>query len=86
MWTNEPLSGTKDGTNTDFTFPFVLGTDAGGRPAGVLNFRNSRTLYTVTDPPPPGYWTQIGPSTIRVAVSDAPLAGDILQWDWAMQA
>lgn len=83
---NYDLTGTKDGVNTDFTVPFVIASDADGKPAGVLSFRLSLTLYTATNPPPRGYWTLIGPSTIRVNTDDAPQPGDILQFDSVLSA
>lgn len=83
---NYDLTGTKDGVNTDFTVPFVIASDADGKPAGVLSFRLSLTLYTATNPPPRGYWTLIGPSTIRVNINDAPQPGDVLQFDWVLSA
>lgn len=83
---NYVLLGVRDGSNTDFTVPFVIGTDADGKPAATLMWRLSRTMYTETNPPPRGCWTQIGPSTIRVNTFDAPQADDILQFDWCLEA
>lgn len=83
---NYDLTGTKDGVNTDFTVPFTIASDADGNPAAVLSFRLSRTLYTATNPPPRGYWTLVGPSTIRVNTDDAPQAGDSLVFDWVLSA
>lgn len=86
-----PTVGLQDGVNTVFTIPFEIAMNPSGKPLAQLRNGNALVMYSMTDPPPAGFWhlrSIKGPlaTTQQVILGTPPGPTDNLCFCWLFSA